>query len=112
MDNPTHKRWLIQKKQALVLLKKQAKELTLTVRRRQYQYNHHYGLALAGAVLALLFIDTHPMTIFIAFLGMGMFVVSAVLFIANVGSKTSRKLKETWDKIAQLKCEIIELEYE
>ena len=108
MDN---KRSLIQKKQELVRLKQQAKELTLAVRRRNYEYNHHYGISLAGAVMTLLFIETKPLTIFIGFLGIGVFVVSAVVFAANVGSKAARQLKETQNKITQLKCEIIELEY-
>lgn len=112
MDNQARKKLLIQKKQELVLLKKQAKELTLTVRRRQYEYDHHYGISIAGAALALFFIETNGLTVFIGFLGIGVFVVSAVVFVANVGSKPARQLKETREKIAQLKCEIIELEYD
>lgn len=104
-----NKKSLIQKKQELVRLKQQAKELTLKVRRRQYEYNHHYGISLAGTVMTLLFIETKPLAIFIGFLGIGVFVVSAGVVIANVGSKPARQLKETRDKIAQLKCEIVEL---
>lgn len=109
MNNQASPKQLLQKKQELTLLKQQEKELTLKVRRRQYEYNHHYGIAIAGAVLALMFMETKGLTVFIGFIGIGVFLVSATVLVANLGSKAPRQLKETREKITRLKCEIIEI---
>jgi len=111
MENNANKGLLIQKKQELVLLKKLAKILTRKVVRRRWEYSHIYGIALAlEAVTIYLVMYTESLEAVLFFFGIAMFVTGTIVILANSFSNAGRQLKETEDKIAKLKCEIIELE--
>ncbi len=113
MDSQTNKKLLVQNKQELALLENLAKALTRKVVRRRWEYSHMFGIALAleGITIFLVMSSMAHLEGLLLIFGIALFVTGTIVILANSFSNAGRKLKETEDKITQLKCEIIELEY-
>ncbi len=98
------------KKQQLILLKSQAKTLARKTRRRHRALDRAYGLLILGLVLWAIFINHEAgLSDVLTYFGAGLFVLGALIFVVNIGAPAPRQLRETEDKLTQLKLEMIGL---
>ena len=102
---------LLSKKQQIILLKSQVKTLVRKTRRRRRALDRAYALLILGLVLWAIFINHDAgLSDVLTYFGAGLFMLGALIFLVNIGSPMARQLRETEEKITQLKLEILGLE--
>lgn len=103
---------LLPQKQQLILLKSQAKALARKCRRRRRALDRAYALLILGLVLWAIFINVEAgLSDVLTYFGAGLFMLGVLIFVINIGSGVARQLRETEDKITQLKLEIAGLKH-
>lgn len=101
---------LTHKKQQLILLKSQAKLLARKTSRHRRALDRAYALLILGLVLWAIFINHEAgLSDVLTYFGAGLFLLGALIFVANIGSPAARQLRETEDKMTQLKLELLGL---
>lgn len=111
MSDQTKTTTLTYKKQQLILLKSQAKALARKCRHRRRALDRAYALLILGLVLWAIFINHEAgLSDVLTYFGAGLFMLGVLIFVINIGTGAARQLRETEEKMTQLKLEILGLE--